>query len=489
MTRKTSTRMVCSLMVLAAAFGLAPAAWAGETAPAPEAKAAAVKPEVPPAMAAPPPASIFDEMDLWIDKSKAPFPWFKWGADLRFRDEYFNAAGLNSKSPVKGTKGDETNWQRIRARWWTTVTPVKDVDLNLRIEWEGRHWSAPDGTPTWAKEQVLLDTLNLKFTNFLGTPLTMVLGRQDIILGDGWLAQDGTSLDGSRTTFFDAARFSFAIPNASTVVDLIFIDNKHRGNAIVPPLLSFKTNLIEQDERSLILWVANRSIPNTEIDGYYMYKDSDSIAGVSGTEDSFIHTFGARIAGELSDHWKYRAEGATQFGRRNDQYLRAFGFNSRLTYLAKDALNNQFRTSFEYLSGDEPGTTGTNEGWVPLWGRWPQWSELYVYTVAFTGESRIAEVNDIYRLAFGWTCNPTKKLELNADYHLLFAPQNQKQGTAGFSESGAFRGQLLTFLANYTFTKHLKGHILTEFFFPGNYYTSPKDDIATMLRGELYFTW
>jgi len=489
MARKTSTRMVCSLMVLAAAFGLAPAAWAGEAAPAPEAKAAAVKPEVPPAMAAPPPATVFDEMDLWIDKTKAPLPWFKWGADLRFRDEYFNSTGLDSHSPLTGTKADETNWQRIRARWWTTVTPVKDVDLNLRITWEGRHWSAPDGTPTWAKEQVIFDTLNLKFTNFLGTPLTMVLGRQDIILGDGWLVQDGTALDGSRTAFFDAARFSYAIPDASTVVDLIFIDNKHRGDAIVPPLLSFKTNLIEQDERGLVLWVANRSLPNTEMDGYYIYKDSDSVTGVSGTEDSFIHTFGARIAGDLSDHWKYRAEGATQFGRRNDQYLRAFGFNSRLTYLLKDAPNNQFRVSYEYLSGDDPHTTGTNEGWVPLWGRWTQYSELYGPMISATGEGRASEYSNLHRLAFGWTCNPTKKLELNADYHLLFAPQNPKAGTSGFSESGAFRGQLLKFLANYTFTKHLKGHILTEFFFPGNYYRSPENDIATMLRGELYFTW
>ena len=86
-----------------------------QPASAPAAKADAVKPEVPPAMAAPPPATIFDEMDLWIDNTKAPLPWLKWGADLRYRDEYLNAAGLNSHSPVKGPGGDETNWQRTAA--------------------------------------------------------------------------------------------------------------------------------------------------------------------------------------------------------------------------------------------------------------------------------------------------------------------------------------------------------------------------------------
>ncbi len=97
-------------------------------------------------------------------------------------------------------------------------------------------------------------------------------------------------------------------------------------------------------------------------------------------------------------------------------------------------MDNQLRVSFEYLSGDEPGTKGMNEGWVPLWGRWPQWSELYVYTVAFTGEQRIAEITDLERLAFGWSVKPTDKLTFAADYHLLFAPDERQGRHAGVQQ-------------------------------------------------------
>ncbi len=41
-----------------------------------------------------------------------------------------------------------------------------------------------------------------------GMPLTATVGRQDIIEGVGWLVMDGTPLDGSRTVYFDAARFT-----------------------------------------------------------------------------------------------------------------------------------------------------------------------------------------------------------------------------------------------------------------------------------------
>jgi len=307
---------------------------------------------------------------------------------------------------------------------------------------------------------------------------------------------DGTPADGSRTYFFDAARFAYNLPDAKTTVDMIYLVQNHRGNAVLPPLLSFNQNVVEQNEKGFVLWVANRSLPNTEIDGYYMYKDMDRALRVTGSDDGYIHAFGARVAGDITDHWKYRAEGAHEFGRRNDQYLRAFGLNSQLTYLFKDKWNNQLRTFYEFLSGDDPNTRA-NEGFVLLWGRWARWSELYgLFAFPATGEGRVGDLTNLHRVGGGWSCNPTEKLELAADYHLLFAPENSMRHTgpgsstpASFSEEGKFRGELLTLCATYTFTKHLKGHILNEFFFPGNYYSKGANDAGVYLRGELYFTW
>jgi hypothetical protein len=191
------------------------------------------------------------------------------------------------------------------------------------------------------------------------------------------------------------------------------------------------------------------------------------------------------VAKEFDEHWRARAEIAQQLGHKNYEDICALGFNSRLSYFVKDALNNNFRLAYEFLSGDDPDTD-TNEQFDPLWGRWPQFSEA----LALLGfEGRPGETTNMHRIGPGWSINPTDKMEICTDYHLLFCDENTKAGTTGYSDSGCFRGQLLTLLLQYKFNPHMKGHLLSEFFFPGDYYSDLKNDVGTFLRAELVFTW
>ncbi|MCX5671668.1 MAG: hypothetical protein NTU94_10160, partial [Planctomycetota bacterium] len=341
MTRAPGSRRLWTVWVIAACLLAASGAWAADPPAAPtgaqpetaalaaadtaakDAKAAPAKEPAPAAKApeAKPPEAktpaYTDAIDEFIEKSKTPFPWFKWGADIRLRDEYQKSMGLNSHTP-EARGGDEFNYQRYRTRWWSTLTPAKDVDLNLRITWEGRHYSETDGQseaafPTWLQGGVAVDNANLKLTNIGGSPLTATLGRQDIILGDGWLVMDGTPGDGSRTFFFDAARFTYDLKSIKTTVDAIYMQQAARGDDVCPPLLFDNRgnrfgDVIEQDERGVILWVANKSIKNMEIDGYYMYKDMErSLVNArpitANGDNGHVHTFGARVAGSVGDHW------------------------------------------------------------------------------------------------------------------------------------------------------------------------------------------
>jgi hypothetical protein len=475
---RSATRMkATSWSILAAGVAIlalgawpAPAAWAEEKAAAPAA------PEKP--------LTKLDEIDAWIEKTKTIAPWFTWGADLRFRADYTNNnSGLNQE-----LAGHETSQQKYRPRWWGTVTPTKGLDLNMRITWEGRHFSVPAAGPDFDHSMVLMDTLNVKATNFLGTPLSFTVGRQDIVLGDGWLVSDGTPIDGTRTAFFDAARFTLEIKEVQTLLDFIYIDNHYTSERWWAPMLhaDHQAN-IEQDERGFIFYATNRSMKNTEISGYYMYKENDR--RLRNGDDGHIHTFGGRVTGDITERWKYRAEGAHQFGLRNDRYLRAFGFNSAATYLVKDAWKHQVRGTYEFLSGDDPDTR-TNEAFVPLWSRWDRWTHIQSNT--YTLEGRRYEFTNLHRFGPGVSSNPTDKLELVGDYFLLFADENSMTGArnrVSFSENGKFRGQMIQTQARYQFTKHLKGRVLVEFFFPGNYYTDFRNDVATFLRGEIIFTW
>jgi hypothetical protein len=337
-------------------------------------------------------------------------------------------------------------------------------------------------------------------SNVFGLPLKVKVGRQDIIFGNGWLVLDGTPLDGSRTIFFDAARATLDLKDANTSVDVIYIDQHAESDRWIKPFNDQDFLNIEQNERGAILYVTNKSLSKTQLDGYFIYKNDRKVLGTEPGDISAgnvapwqagsnadIYAFGARAAGDMDEHWKYRGEFAQELGRKNDVDLMAFGANTRLEYHLNDKLKNRFRTGYEFLSGDNPHTA-QNEQFDPLWGRWPQFSELLAYTVAL--ENRPGETTNLHRWNLGWTTTLSEKLELSADYNLLFAARKDSYGTRGyFTENSNFRGQLFSALLNYKFSSHISGHLLGEFFFPGDFYNESRNDVAAFLRYELCFTW
>ncbi len=428
-------------------------------------------------------APAVDEGGTWIDKVKNPCKVFSWGADERMREEYFNnAITLNQQAA-----GHEWQFERYRTRLWGTIKPCDEFEVYVRMAWEGRHWWNPQSKEEWQDNEVFFDNLYGK-VKLDPIHTTVTVGRQDIILGEGWLVLEGTPLDGSTSIYFDAVRSTTELKSLQTTVDLIYINQYAAANEWLPTMGAVSDLQIEQNERGAILWVANKSLKGLEADGYFIYKHDDRV--VTAPEDlgdqGDIYTPGVRLVEDFTENIRGRIEGAGQWGERNGEPVCAFGLNSRLMYNFNDPYKQQVRLSWEYLSGNTPGS-GTNGAFDPLWGRWPQWSELYVYTYA--GETRIAETTNLDRVAVGYQVKPTDKMQIDLDYHVLFANENTDRGTAGFASSGNFRGQLFTSVLRYKFNKYLAGHLWGEYFIPGNYYASPKDSDAVYLRAELVFTF
>jgi len=447
-------------------------------------------------------ASLWADVDDFMTKCKRPCEWLCFGGDIRLREIF---------SPNLLLDQEDRHFQRYRFRLWSKITPVKDVEVNVRLVWEPRHYCEPDRVlrardasviNSWTGSEAIFDHMNLKWSNVLGLPLTVTVGRQDIILGNGWLVLDGTPLDGSRTIFFDAARATIDLKDINTKVDLIGIRQKSDSDYWLKPFCDKDFHNMEQDEAGAIIYVSNTSLPNTQIDGYFIYKHDDQDLGsqpgdvgagalapwqTGATGD--IYTIGGRVAGTIDQdgRWKYRVEGAHQFGHKNGRQLCAFGFNSQIRYFFKDKWNNNLRAGYEYLSGDKQSSRGRDEQFDPLWGRWPQFSELYVYPVAL--ENRPGETTNFHRLGFGWSCKPHEKLDLAADYHLLWADRHPARNNAFFTNNGAFRGQLLTGVLKYKFNPHISGHLLAEVFMPGNFYDKARNEVAGFFRYELTFTW
>ena len=267
------------------------------------------------------------------------------------------------------------------------------------------------------------------------------------------------------------------------------------------------------------------------MDAYFMYKHDTALNDYPAslfTDNADIYTFGGRVSGLVDEHWKYSAEGAYQFGRKQEQELNqwganpllspsaqttgfrdisAFGVNSKLTYLFKDRWNDQLSLSFEFLSGDNPNTKG-DEMFDSLWGRWPQWSEMYnIYS--YIQESRVGQTANLYRVGPTWTVTPVKDLSFSASYFALFAdqavptrdfdyaqlnftktygPGYPNAGSAGpFTTTGTFRGHYLQAILKYKFSKHLSTHLWGELLLPGDFYVDK--GLMTFLRAEMLFTF
>ncbi|MGB8227323.1 MAG: hypothetical protein WCE45_10755, partial [Sedimentisphaerales bacterium] len=276
--------------------------------------------------------------------------------------------------------------------------------------------------------------------------------------------------------------------------------------------------ITQQDERAVILYYTDKSRPSLNMEGYFILKIDNPVnyamkATPTGNDrwpaiwskKANIYTFGGALSGKLagSEHWKYRAEGAIQTGRKEGlnlpagnarvgmRNLMAFGTNDRIEYHFNDAKKNKLRGSFEYLSGDDPGT-GKNEAFDPLWGEWPRISEilLYVYNL----ETQAGEVSNLYRLGFGHSMQLTEKIAMDTDLHLLWADQNTRKGTMhgsglGWSSGGGYRGTLATWQLKCNLTKNLTGHLLLEYFQPGNYYAGGSRDAAYFARINADYTF
>ncbi len=431
-----------------------------------------------------------DPIQAAIWKAKNPIPGVRWGADYRIRDEYMN----NARRFDHGGVNNEDDWLRHRPRFWTTFSLGDFLDFNMRMMWEGRNIFQPKSAVNMDWGEVLFDVMNFAIRKPDGLPITIIAGRQDITLGDKWLVLDGTPLDGSRTMYFDAIRLNLDLERIKTKIDAIYIEQNAKSENWIHMIKTRDKNMFtgapaqryvtEQNERGAIVWVENKSLKNTEIDGYYIYKGDHAVAPNSQNAD--IHTFGQRIAYEFDEHWRARAEVAEQFGRRGANNLCALGSLNRLAYYFNDPHNNWLRMDYEYMSGDRPGT-GTDEGFDPLWGRFPRISEMLYYTSAW--EKRTGDLSNLHRVAWGWSVNLLPQLEMLTDYHLMFTDQNTYRDRPQFTDSGCFRGQLLSWWLKYVISPQLSGHIVAEFFFPGDYYSKSNNDVATFLRGELLFAF
>lgn len=409
----------------------------------------------------------------------ALLPGMTWGADLRLRSEYLDNAKLDDED---ATSSDVWRY-RFRARLWTEAKPTDNVTLACRLATEPWYFSQPDSLDEqFARDEALIDQLYLDWRGTGPRPVSVRAGRQDIRLGDGWLVRRGTPLDSSRSNFFDAVRTTLALDEKDSDLDLIYLRNHSNSSWLARPFNDADLDLSEQDATGVVVYARNRRAPKTELDTYFIYKHNDKVL-VKGS-DADIYTFGVRAAGPLNARWKYRAEMAPQFGRKNGTNVDALGGIALLSYSLQDAWNSTLRAGYEYRSGDRD----PDGAFDVLWGRHGE-NPVNIFGPIASVEGQLGHLSNFHRFQFGWTGNPTNRLCLASDYCPMFRDENPFAGTSGFSDDGHVRGHLVTGSARYRINRHASTHVLCEVFVPGSYYDAPRDETATYLRWQTMLVW
>ncbi|OXU14631.1 alginate export family protein [Sedimentisphaera salicampi] len=426
-----------------------------------------------------------------LETLKNPVEGMEIYGDFRYRRVYGEEWYLNNAA-----KDGHQNYDRIRARLGAKHQFTDEIGVDFRMVQELWCFDDPEYKDNSVDfDEAIIDRLNVKLDNFLDMPVTAVVGRQDIILSK-WLVLDGTPLDGSRTIFFDAARFTVDMDEGRTL-DLVYTQNYARASKTLEPFSEqADRRLTQNDEQGVIMYYTDKSQEAFSWEAYFMLKEDD-VAEIAPrynpdwSRESEIYTFGGAFNGGINDNMSYRLEAAVQTGEKAidsssaPQDLEAFGTLNSLCYSFNDEMNNMLTLEYEYLSGDNP-STDDNEGFDPLWGEWPRYSEMYVYTQALEGS--LADHTNLHRVGLTHKFDPAEKTKWTNAFHLLWAAQD-RQGAQYGGDSDVFRGQLLTSVLRHRISKQFSTRLNAEYFIPGNYYDEAWQNESLFLRAEVVYSF
>jgi hypothetical protein len=389
-----------------------------------------------------------------------------------------NVASLNDS----GT--DSSAYMRLRTSLGGQWQPDDKWEVNLRLTNENRYYLAPKSDPKLKKNfdfnEVFVDQLNVKWKNPGRLPLTVTLGRQELMLGEGFLIFDGGPLDGSRSAYFNGLRLDYALKNRNNL--MFFFVRQPRTDTLLPQVNDKEQPLVEQSEQGIGFYYSCQ-VKKTALEAYLFRKDTFKTDLLPA---GAIQVAGGRLVHPFTGKLSLTAEGAIELGTLGENPRRGLGGYFHLDYKGawRFPLPAQLILGGIYLSGDDPVTI-RYEGWDPAFSRWPKWSDSFIYLQA--KESRVADWSNFISLYGSLLFEPLEKVKLVLAWHHLAAAEKTAP-SALLSGTGRGRGDLFIVKITYDIGKNLSGRFIWENFNPGNFYFAGAD-AYNWIQFELFFRY
>ncbi len=408
---------------------------------------------------------------------------FKPGAELRLRHEFW-------KNPFDQRNEAKDNRNYFRIKYSLTGDLLLDGKTNVFLKLTDEfktytyfYQSSGEKNYRFDINETVWDNFYLNIKDVLDAPVDIRLGRQDFLgtYGEGFLIMDGTPIDGSRTFYFNALKSSWKANDKNTV-DFIYINNP-RYDSFLPIINEQDTPsaLNVTNEQGYVLDWQNKDIENLFLETYLINKKESGDHGSRlQAQKSNISAPGIFAKYQMSP-FVFRGQFAYETGSYGESDRRAFGYYGFIDRAFKDAkFSPKVSVGYIYLSGDDPSTKD-NEGWDPLFSRWPWMSELYCLN--YNGESGMAYWTNLQMWRAELGLKFTEKMKGTLWYNYLLGNETPT-GTSFAIDDGRTRGQLPQARLDYTFNKNWTGYILAEYFIPGNYYDTSADE-SLFVRAEL----
>ncbi len=274
--------------------------------------------------------------------------------------------------------------------------------INERI-WNGQMDSGVNNTN---QGTIDLDLAYVTMKEFLYSPLTLTVGRQEIKFGNGFVIGNSkinatsSSIpdDLTERKAFDAIRATLNYD--PLVVDLVYAQIK-------------QNNSVDRNTISLTGINATYAVnKKTDASVYYWLKRNNNNTAIATSRTDELSTIGALITNSSIENLSASLEAAYQFGK-NTEMARAkrhdaWALQAMADYtFAKVKTTPKIGASYTYLSGSNTGGT-RNQGWDPLF--YDQKLNNIVYTIlpftnmnAFNLKGSMKPVDDVtVSLVYGY---------------------------------------------------------------------------------------
>jgi len=382
---------------------------------------------------------------------------------------------------------------------------------------------------------VQIDLAYITLKELLYSPLTLIIGRQDLWYGDGFIIganlRPRAIMAPEFTDFrsFDAIRA--ILDYDPWTVDMFYsrVDEGNfartldsRGGAGQNQGTLYGNALVD-DSENIEVWGINVGYVfdqyNAEAEAYYFGQTlppdangTNRITGSPTSKENVVHIIGARGSFEPVDNMDIRAEVAGELGRVNvaargiapdviDVSAMAADISGAYTW-ADYAWLPRLGAGYVFMSGESNPPNGNWDGFINLYrGKFysaiREWQGIF-YQVDDTdqdgtgfGANRNAWTNQ-HMVIVDASIQPLDDIILEGRY-LHYLAQHPYGLTAILPIVGAERskhiGDELNLRLTYDYTEDVTFGLLTAWFFPGEYFIAPDTDVASEIVGSVALTF